>query len=135
MGKESKRGKNPKSLANLKPIAKGEIRNPEGHNGSTLINAIYDRIMAESGVQSDLANTLRRMVKDPRYALQVAKEVREARPQEKMDHKEAHVYLVVGEEKTLDNAKTVTGSVEITGGDDGRIDNEPGATSARAKPR
>ena len=32
--KKTKRGKNPNSIANLKPIKKGEVRNPSGKNGS-----------------------------------------------------------------------------------------------------
>jgi hypothetical protein len=36
--------------------------------------------------------------------------------EEKVDAKEAHVYLVVGDRKNLENAKPVTDSVEITRG-------------------
>ena len=134
MGKETKRGKNPKSLANLKPIAKGEVRNPQGINGSTVVNAIYDKIMAEPNVQSDFANTLRKMVRDPRYALQVAKEVSDRRQSEKIDAKEAHVYLIVpgNDDKRVENAKPVLGGVEISGGDD-EPDNKPGTTGRRTK--
>lgn len=37
----SKRGKNPKSLANLKPIKKGEVRNPAGINSKRPFSDFY----------------------------------------------------------------------------------------------
>lgn len=39
---DSKRGKNPKSLANLKPIQPGEVRNPTGINRGRIYSDAYE---------------------------------------------------------------------------------------------
>ena len=140
MRKESKRGKNPKSLANLKPIKPGEIRNPLGisrkrpyterleHLSELPLSGtqegrkiMIDLKLTEGATWADAAmfEITRRAARGDLAAIREIIDRIEGKPKpvetEDRTSKEAHVYLVVGEEKVLDQAKPIAGSVEITG--------------------
>lgn len=152
-GKE-KRKQSAAQLANLKPVKLGEIRNPLGINRkrpwtetySQIGERLYPEVLrhkfnAEIGAEILMVgatfrkvNAVRRMLEATQVGgTSAAKEIVDriegkamVYEEEKVDAKEAHVYLVVGNETELENAKPVTGSVEITGGT-----NEPDHRSSR----
>jgi hypothetical protein len=146
---------NPKSLANLVPPVKpgDPPRNPAGINRKRPWTETY-QAMSESPVPEKIrlkfnlemgeevlkagaswreASVLRRLLETLESGgTPPAKEIVDriegkafTYEEEKVDAKEAHVYLVVGDDKRVDQARTVTGSVEITGGDDGRPNHKP----------
>ena len=146
------------SLANLKPAKPGEVRNPLGINRkrpwtetysamseSTLPEKIRLKFNLEMGEEVlakgatwRQASVLRRLLETLESGgTPPAKEIVDriegkamVYEEEKVDAKEAHVYLVVGEEKVLDQAKPIAGSVEITG-----AVNVETATNRRSKRR
>jgi hypothetical protein len=151
MAVKKKRGINPKSLANLRPRKVGDPPlNPTGINRK---RPFTDRLQVHSEIllgKSEYGEKLRVKLALPQNAtwadaaiaelmrraasgdLQSIREVIdriEGKPsiyeEKDGDSKEAHVYLVVGDDKRVDQARTVTGSVEITGGDDGRPNHKP----------
>lgn len=136
---------NPKSLANLRPpVRPGDPpRNPLGINRkrpwtetySEIGERLYPEVLrlklnAEIGEEVLLkgatwreANAVRRLMEATGLGgTNAAKEIVDRIEgkstmfeDEKVDAKQAHVYLVVGEEKTLAAARPVTAAVEITG--------------------
>jgi hypothetical protein len=139
------RGKHPNSLANLKsPITPGEVRNPLGVNRkrpwTETYNEVGERIfpevlrvklnaeigeeVLEKGATWREANAVRRMMEATGIGgTSAAKEIVDriegktsTFEEEKVDATQAHVYLVVGDDKRAGNARAVVGNVEITGG-------------------
>lgn len=137
-----KRKMNPQSLANLRPpIRPGEVLNPLGINrkkpytdrmrtrSDELLKASPEgrRILKSSNLGDDAtwadAVILELMRKAATGDLPAIKEVIDriegkttTFEEERVDAKEAHVYLVVGDEKKLETVLPVDGNVEITGG-------------------
>lgn len=138
MAKESKRGKNPKSLANLKPIKPGEIRNPLGISrkrpytetlqarGAELLRLTADgeAIRKSLNLPEDatcidgvVCGLLRMALRGDLGAIREIIDRIEGKtgPVGNAEPNDEHVFLIVGQEKAFENAKPVTGSVEITG--------------------
>ncbi len=145
---------NPKSLQNLKPVKPGQVLNPTGINRKRPWTDTYSS-MSESPVPEKIrlkfnlemgeevlkkgacwreASALRRLLETLEGGgTPAAKEIVDrvegkamVYEEEKVDAKEAHVYLVVGEEKTLAQAKPILGTVEITGGVNVETGTHPG---------
>jgi hypothetical protein len=139
------RGKHPKSLANLKPpIAPEEVRNPLGVNRKRpwteryskfseqplpeKIRAKFNLEMGEEvlpkGATWADASTVRRLLETLESGgTPAAKEIVDriegkstTFEEERVDAKEAHVYLLVGEGPKNEEARTIVGNVELTGG-------------------
>ncbi len=134
---------NPKSLKNLKPVKPGQVLNPTGINRkrpwterysiwseAALPEKIRQQFNLQMGEEilkkgvswADAATLRRHMEALLDGGTPAAKEIADriegksaTFEDEKVDAKEAHVYLVVGEEKTLAAARPVTAAVEVTG--------------------
>lgn len=140
-----KRGQHPKSLANLKPPAQpGEVRNPRGVNRKRPWAERYairselsipekirlefnlkmgEEVLPKGATWADAAVLRRHMEALMDGGTPAAKEIADriegkvaVYEDERVDAKEAHVYLVVGENPKLEEARTIVGNVELTGG-------------------
>ena len=161
MQPKTKRGKNPKSLANLRPPWKpGEVPNPLGVNRKRPWTERYAKLsesplpekirlkfnldlgeeVLKPGASWAEASTIRRMLETLEGGgTPAAKEIVDriegksfTYEEERVDAKEAHVYLVVSDDKRVTGAKRVVGNVEITGVSS-EPDNQPRASESRTR--
>lgn len=138
------RGKHPKSLANLRPPAQpGEVRNPLGINRKRPWTERYaarseapipeklrlefnlkmgEEVLPKGSTWADAAVLRRHMDALTDGGTPAAKEIADriegkvaVYEDEREDAKEAHVYLVVGENPNQEEARTIVGNVELTG--------------------
>lgn len=139
------RGKHPKSLANLKPPAQpGEARNPLGINRKRPWSERYairselpipeklrlefnlkmgEEVLPKGSTWADGAVLRRHMEALMDGGTPAAKEIADriegkttTFEEERVDAKESHVYLVVGESPKKEETRTIVRNVEITGG-------------------